>query len=435
MNNIKIVKNASWIIVSKVLQSIIGLLVSIFTARYLGPSNYGLISYASSLVGFVSPIAFLGINNVLVQELTTRPEYEGEIMGSSIIMSIISAVCCIIGIYIFIFFVDAGNTETIIVCVLYSLILLFQALDLIQYWFQAKLMSKYSSLVVLFSFILISIYKIFLLIFQKNVYWFAIANTIDYLMISICLIILYFKLGGKKLSFSYQMCKDIFSKSKHFIITGLMISIFAQTDKIMLKLMIGETYTGFYSAAVSCATMVSFVYAAIIDSFRPVLFKNYEQDIDLFELNLKRLYSIVIYLSLVQSIFMTLLAKPIINILYGNDFINSINSLRIICWYVTFSYMGSVRNIWILCKNKQKYLMLINLSGAIINVILNLVLIPRMGINGAALASLITQFFTNFFIAYIIKPISDNNKYILQALNLKYIFSMIKSLKRGNQNE
>ena len=136
-------------------------------ARYLGPQNFGVISYAASLVGFVTPLVFLGLNNVLVQEITKNPDKEGVIIGTSILLSIISALLCMLGVIIFTFFANAGETETIFVTSLYSLILIFQVLDLIQYWFQAKLLSKYSSIISLVAYFIVSGYKVILLIYQK----------------------------------------------------------------------------------------------------------------------------------------------------------------------------------------------------------------------------------------------------------------------------
>ena len=259
----KIFQNASWIIISKIIQSILGLVVSLLTARYLGPSNFGIINYAASLVTFVSPIVFLGINNVLVKEFSQKPEKEGQVLGTSLVMSLCSAIVCIVGIISFSLICDAGQTETIAVTAIYSLILLFQVLDLVQYWFQTKLLSKYTALVSLFAYICITAYKIFLLVTKKPVYWFAASNVLDYLLISLLLLIFYRKLGGQKLSFSARMAKEIFNSSKHYIVTGLMVAVFSQTDKIMLKHMIDETATGLYASATTIATLTAFVYAAI----------------------------------------------------------------------------------------------------------------------------------------------------------------------------
>lgn len=422
----KIAKNASWIIVSKNIQAIISLLISMLTARYLGPGNFGLINYASSIVGFVIPVVFLGLNNTLVHELSVHPECEGEILGTSLFMSAISGILCILGILAFVCIANYGESDTIIVCGLYSMILLFQVIDLVQYWFHAKLLSKYSAMATLLGYIVVSLYKAILLINRMNVYWFAVANVIEFMVISTILLIIYFRLGGQKFTISKDRAKSMFSKSKYYIITGIMIAVFAQTDKIMLKLMISEIETGYYAAAYNCATLTSFFYVAVIDSFRPVIFKHHSENKDSYENDIIKLYSIIIYTSLIMSLIMTIFSRTIVGVLYGNEFFPATSALRIICWFTMFSYMGSIRNIWILCNELQRYLWIINLLGALLNILINYFLIPSLGAEGAAIASLITQFFTNFITGYIIKPIRQNNKLIVKAFNPCYVIRMLK---------
>ena len=415
----KVAKNATWIIVCRVIQAVFALIINMLTARYLGPSNYGLITYAASLVAFVLPLMQLGFSNILVQEIVNKPEQEGKILGTSMLLSLCSSVCCIAGVTAFAFVANHNEPTTIAVCLLYSIILVFQALDLMQYWFQAKLLSKYTSIVSLFSYLVISAYKIYLLITAKSVYWFAISNAFDYALISISIIVIYHKLRGQKLSFSMDLGKQLFTRSKHYILSSMMVTIFAQTDKVMIKLMIDEAATGYYGAAVFCAGMTSFVFSAIIDSFRPSIFEGQKISDEIFEYRLTMLYSIII--SLAQSAVMTVLAGLIIRILYGSAYIPAVEALRIVVWYTTFSYLGSVRNIWILANNKQHYLWKINLVGAVANIFINAILIPIIGIYGAAVASLFTQFFTNVIVGYIIKPITPNNKIMVKGLDPKYL--------------
>ena len=182
--------------------------------------------------------------------------------------------------------------------------------------------------------------------------------------------------------------------------------------------MLDEAVTGYYSAAVICAGMTSFVFGAIIDSARPAIFESQKSSKEAFEKNVSRLYCIIGYLSLAQSLGMTVFARLVISILYGGDYYPAIPGLRLIVWYTTFSYFGSVRNIWILAEGKQKYLWIINLSGALANVILNAIMIPIWGLMGAAAASLITQIFTNVIIGYIIKPIQRNNRLMIRGMNI-----------------
>lgn len=431
MLNNRVFKNATWIIVAQIVKSIIGFVITMLTARYLGPSNYGLINYASSVVAFVTPLLYLGFTGILVQEIVVNPEKEGETLGTAIILSLVSSIFCICGILAVVSLINSGEKETIIVCALYSVLLVFQSIELIVYWFQAKLLSKYSSVVMLIAYFIVSLYKVYLLVTSKSVRWFAISNAIDYFIIAVALLIIYRKLGGQSLSFSKKKAADLLAKGKYYIVSDMMVTVFAQTDRIMLKLMISDAAVGYYSAAVSCAGMTGFVFSAIIDSFRPAIFEKKQLDSHTYETYVCRLYSIIIYLSLIQSAIISAFSPLIVNIVYGSDYTPTISVLKLIVWYTTFSYMGGARNIWILSEGLQKYLWMINLSGVIANIVLNSLLIPNWGAMGAAFASVVTQFFTNFILGFILKPIRANNKLILKSLNVKCILEpLINDLRR-----
>lgn len=428
MNTKSVFQNAKWIVGCKIAQSIIQLIIGMISARYLGPSNYGLINYAASIVAFALPVMRLGFNATLVHELIETPEKEGEILGTSLFLNFLSSVFCILGVVTFVTLVNAGENTTIMVCFLYSLSLVFAALEMIQYWFQYKLKSKYSSVVMLVAYVLVSFYKIFLLVTAKNVYWFALVNCFDYAIISVSLLFIYFKIGKAKLSFSFSMAKAMLSKSKHYMLSGIMVVAFQTTDHIMLLNIIDKKENGYYTAAITAASVVQFVYIAIIDSYRPLILSNKKENDADYEKNISSLYSIVLYLALAQSLAFFILAKPIIYILYGTDYSASVTVLRILVWYLAFSFMGSVRNVWILAEQKQKYLWIINLSGAVFNVLFNSVLIPFYGAVGAATASLATQIFINFILGFIIKPIRPNNKLLLKGLNPKFAYQNFKNL-------
>lgn len=419
-------KNASWIIGCKIAQSILNLIIGLITARYLGPSNYGVITYVASVVAFAMPIMQLGLKNTLVKEFIKSPEQEGVILGTSLMLNIISSVFCMVGCIGFVMLINAGETETIFVCILYSLTLIFNATEMTQYWFQSKLLSKYPSIAALVAYVTVAAYKIYLLITQKSVVWFAFSNVIDYFVISIILMIIYKKLGGQRLKVDWHIGKKLLSESKYYIIPSLMVVVFQHTDRIMIKLMIGEAETGFYSAAITCIGISSFIFTAIIDSARPVILEEKDRNSGLYEKRIIQLYSIINFFSLVQSIGMTLLAKPLVYVLYGADYGKAAGILAVAVWYITFGHYGSVRNIWILAEGKQKYLTAINLAGALANVVLNLCFIPIFGAIGAAIASVITQFFTNVIIGFILRPIQRNNYLMVKALNPKILLDMVK---------
>ncbi len=404
------------------------LLIGMLCARYLGPSNYGLINYAASIVAFATPVMRLGFGGTLVHEYINNPKKEGQIAGTSIVLNIVSSFACIVGVTAFASVANFGETDTIIVCILYSFSLFFSALEMIQYWFQYKLLSKYSSIVMLLSYLVVSAYKIYLLAFSKSVYWFALSHSVEYGCIAIILIIIYLKKGSQRFSFSFNLAKQMLSHSKHYIIADLMIIIIQNTDHIMITTMVDKKENGFYSAAITTVGVAQFVYTAIIDSYRPLIFQCKKESKEKYEKNMSGLYSIVLYLCIAQSIVFTLFAKLIIDILYGAQYHDAVILLQILVWYVAFSFMGSIRNVWILAEEKQKYVWRINLFGAITNVALNFALIPFFGAIGAAVASLITQIMMNFILGFIIKQLRHNNYLMLRGLSPKFMLNEIKTV-------
>lgn len=430
----RVANNAAWIISAQIVKSVFALIINMLTARYLGPSSYGSISYAASIVAFAAPIMYLGLNGILVQEIVSQPNREGETLGTAICMSLISSVFCIAGVAFFVRIANPGETDTLVVCVLYSLLLIFQGMDLIQYWFQAKLLSKYSSVVYLCAYGVVSVYKLFLLISNKSIYWFAVSNALDYLIISTVLLAIYHCLGTQRLSVSFSTARRLFKKSRYYIISNLMIVIFGQTDRIMLKIMVNDQATGIYSAAASCAGMASFVFSAIIDSMRPMIFEAKVKSQRDFEYYTVKMYNIVIYFSLLYSLTVTIFSPIIIKLLYGVQYLPATSTLRIIVWYCTFSYLGGARDVWILAEEKQKYLISLNCVGAMLNVALNWLMIPRLNANGAAIASLLTQFFVNIVFVSIYKPTRQNGRLIFRACNPRLLVDSLRhivGIKKG----
>jgi O-antigen/teichoic acid export membrane protein len=414
-------KNASWLIIGRVIQMILSFVVSIFTARYLGPSNYGVINYAGAYVAFFTSLCTLGINSIIIKDFVDNPDEQGITIGTSLVLRIISSVLSSIMIVGIVSVVDYGETETIAVSALCSVALVFQVFDTINYWFQSRYQSKVTAIATLFAYLAISAYKIVLLILHKDVEWFAFANSVDYIFLAIFLIISYKKHNGPKWSFSWKKGKYLLSRSYHYIISGMMVAIYGQTDKLMLKQMMNETSVGYYSLASSINLMWVFDLQAIIDSMYPTIMNLYKTDKEQFEKKNRQLYAIVIYVSIFVAVMFILFGNLAIQILYGEAYLPAAEPLKIITWYTIFSYLGVARNAWIVCENKQKYLKYMYLSAVFINIILNYFMIPLWGASGAAAASLITQICTSIVLPCFIKDMRPNVKLMLQAFLLKNI--------------
>ena len=416
------VKNAGWIIGGRVVNKVLAFFVGILTARYLGPGNYGLINYAAAYTTFFASVCTLGIDSVIIKNFSDHPDETGTALGTTILLRATSSVLSALMIIGIAMIVDRDEPVTILVVALSTLGLVFQAFDSIKQWFQSRLQSKYAAIATLIAYVAASAYKVILLIQGRSVALFALATAVDHLVVAICLYIAYKKQRGPSFVWSKQKAKELLSVSGSYIIAGLMVSIYASTDKLMLKQMLDETTVGFYSTAVSISTTWAFVIQAVIDSVYPSVIHAYKTNQALFEKRNRQMYALVIYIAGFVSLIICVLAKPIMTILYGAAYIPAAAPLKVVVWYTAFSYLGVARNAWMVCENKQHYLKYLYSGAALINVILNVLLIPSFGATGAAAASLITQISTTVLLPILIKPLRGNVKMMLEAVLLKDVF-------------
>ena len=190
----------------------------------------------------------------------------------------------------------------------------------------------------------------------------------------------------------------------------------------MLKQMLNESEVGFYATALSLCNTWTFVLGAINDSLYPTILQCFSKDKDLFFRRNKQLYAVIFYVSVCASATISILAGPIIRILYGVSYAPAVVPLRIITWYTAFSYLGVAREAWVVSYRKQNYLKYLYIGAAITNVLLNALMIPLWGASGAALASLLTQISTILLFPALIKDLQPNVKLMIDAILLKDVF-------------
>ncbi|MBR4420620.1 MAG: flippase, partial [Clostridia bacterium] len=347
------------------------------------------------------------------------PEQEGTVIGSTLVLRGISSVLSVLCMVFIVCFLDAGEPITIAVVALYSVGVVFNIFETFSYWFQSHLNSRVTAISSFIAYLITAAYRVVLMMTGKDVRFFAFATSVDYICVAVLLFLAYKKYGGKPLKFSWSYSKKLLSKSHHFILSGLMVSIYGQTDKLMLKHMIDETEIGYYTTAVTVCGLWTFVLTAIIDSVYPSIMEANDKDEALFKLRNKQLYAIVFYLSAFVSLMFLFFSPLVIHILYGEDFYGAINPLRIITWYTAFSYLGVARNAWLVCKDRQKYLKYIYAIAAVSNVVLNIIFIPLWGACGAAVASLIAEILTSIALPLFVKPLRENTILMLEAIFLR----------------
>lgn len=417
----KIAKNSAWMITETIIQMIISLVINKIVSKYLGVSNYGIINYGISFLNFFNAICTLGLGTIAIKYLVNEKENQGEIIGTCIGMRLISSFISILIISSLVFILKKGDSIIITVSIIQSFSLLTDTFNTINWWNQYKLQSKLSALATFIAYLVTATFKVILVYTKKSIIWFAFSNIIQSLIVAIVLYIIYKRQKSPKFSFSIERGKTLLKESYHFIISGLMVAIYAQTDKMMIGSMIDDmSAVGLYSVSVTIMQLWSFLPMAIIDSFKPALLEMQKKSHERYIVKLKQLYSIIIWLSLAYTAFIFLLGKYIVLILYNEDYLGCIPSLRLVIFGVLFSFVGVVREFWLVCEGKQKYAKYFALFGAFGNIILNLFLIPKYGITGAAIATLSTQIITAIIAPLFFKDTREAVKHFVCGLLFKY---------------
>ena len=413
--------NTIWNIGGKVIQMFISLIVGMLTARYLGPSNYGIIGYTASYVTFFSAICQLGFNSIAVKEILEQPDKQGEILGSTIFFRVLSSLLSSVGVVILVYFLDSADPLVMKVAFLQSLSLVFQSFEMIHFWYQSRMETEVSVKVQTFAYLIMAAYKIIILALGKDVTWFACSTAIEAAVVGAALIRSYRRSRGQRLKISFICGTEMLKYSYHFILSGMMVTIYSHMDKIMLEQMLNETAVGYYTAATKVAQMWSFVLTALINSARPLIISARKQSAEVYVKQNKRLYAAILWIGIAVAAVMTVGGKWIVQLMYGKEYLPATSSLQISAWYTMFAMLGTARGIWIVCENKAKYVKYYLGMGAVLNIILNYLLIPVYGPGGAAAATLITQIFTAVFAPALFKETRVYTRYVIQAVFFKGI--------------
>ncbi len=419
LRNSKAARNGFWIVVERIFSVGIALLITVISARYLGAANYGVLNYGASLVALFSGVMKLGLDSIMVNELIMHKDKQGDYLGTSIVLRLASSMLSILAIGILLLTLNGDDRILIMVALIQAFILIFQSFNILDYWFQSRLQSKFVSIAKVIAVTLAAGYSGYLLVSGKDVLWFAASVVVSSIIVAISLLIFYGKQGGDKLSFSLVSARALLSKSHHFIIANIISLVYIQIDKLMIANTIDNTQLGIYSAAIVIATGWTFLPDAVITSLRPVIVHAKEQSQELYIKRLKQLYFLLFWGCVAISAILAMLAPFVIAIIFGEDFAASAIIIQIIVWYIPLSMLGIARNIWLVAEEKHKFAKYILIYGVIVNVSLNLLLLPILGIAGAALATVITEVVTCFVAPLFYKSIRPHYKILIQALIYK----------------
>ncbi len=402
----KVIANALWLFTEKIWQLGLGLVVGLWVARYLGPEQFGVLNYAMALMGVVSPIAKMGLDNILIRDLARNPEEKEKTLGSAFILkffSSIGAFCLTVS------FVSLTNRTGYLIPLLVGILsfgLVLQSIDVIDFWFQSQTQAKFSVWARNFAYIVMSGVRLLLILLQAPLVMFAIAMTVELGLASLGLIILYRQQGNSFSHWKPQMAriKTLVNDSWPLILAGIVIILYMRIDQIMLKEMVGDRSVGIYSAAVKISELWYFVPAAVINSVYPSIIRSKAKGEDIYYSRIQKLFDLMSLLAYGVAIPVTFLAPFLVKVLYGQKFLGAENILTIHVWAGLFVSLGLAREIWITNEGLMKFAAVTTAIGAVINICLNLLWIPQYEGIGAAFATIIAQMFSTYLVSAFYAP-------------------------------
>lgn len=416
----------------RIVQMILGLFFTPWIARYLGPSNLGSVSYVRSIVAILTPIATLGLNNIIIKIFHDHPGEDSKVLGTGIVMNLVaSAVTSVLVVLIVCGLNDFDPTLRNIACI-ESLYLFFRSSELVIYWYHKNLDSKIPSILQTVSYFIMTAYRAYCLIGKKNIYWFAFNDTVDIASLALLLYISYKRRVKEPFSFDGALARNMLRHSYPFIASGLLVAAYGDIGTVILRAVNDFSSVGLYQTGVSINSLWSFILQALIDSAYTIIVaekKNGRQEA--YEKRVRQLYASIFWFSTLVSIFVMLFAKTIILFLYGEEYLPAVSCLQIATWINGFGYLANASGIWMVCEEKENYQKQIFGIGFVLNVITNFALIAGFGMNGAALATLVTEILTSLIIPSFFSATRENVKLILQAMKPSTLIDLIREVKEG----
>lgn len=389
------ISNIIWLVIDKILRLSIGIILSVFMARVLGPQEFGKYSYIIAIAFFLGPIANVGFGGLIIKHLTYETISKEKILGTSFVLQLILSLLSILGLSVYYVFFD--NKIEVLYAVILSTSFLFQTSNIIKYYFESIVKAKYFIIVENGAFVLTSVFRLCALYFYNTFNIFIFILLLEPIFIFFGLIYVYNNKKKNKIcdwKIDLDLTYNLFKKSIPFIISGFSIMVYMKTDLIIINKLLGSASSGLYSVALRLSEVYYTIPLILMSTFSPLLNSSKKDGHHFFLIKLQKLMYLVILISILIITFTMLFSDDLIYFLYGNNYAESSSVLKIHIWTGLFVFIGIISGQWFLLENLQWLVLFKTIFGAILNIILNFLFIPEHGITGAALATLISQFFS-----------------------------------------
>lgn len=395
-------KNLIWLISEKSFRMSVGMVMTALVARSLGPEQFGLLSYTIAFVSLFSAFASLGAEGMIVRDLLEKTEQQKHVLASALFLRFISGfVGFLVALIAYAVYKKESGSNLLIVGFI-GTIFFFQAAEPLEYWFQSR--SQIKQLVVprIIGFITATILKIVLVLSSAGLIYFAAAHALESAFIALAVFFSFFfqrqrpQLQALDLSYLLKLAE----RSWPLTISGLAIMIYMRIDQIMLESYLGNKAVGIYSSALMLSEIWYFLPVLLAKIISPTLVSLRIQKREVYEEEFVHILKLTVRTSLVIAILISLFSHELVEVFFGSNYSAASAVLTIHVWTGLFVGIGVLSGIWLINEGLEKFAMYRTLTGGIVNIVLNAILIPSFGIVGAAFATLLAQITATFAVDY-----------------------------------
>ncbi len=386
----KIMGNMGWLMLDRVVRMGMGLFVGVWVARYLGPAQFGSLNFAVAFVALFGSVTTLGLEMIVVRELLHNAEDAHEIMGTTLALRTGGGLLAVVASIATLHLIQPHDRQSLLLVAILSLTLVFQAFDTIDSLFQSQVRSKITVWAKNSAFLVFAAVRVFLIHVKAPVWSFAVATTGEIALGAAGMVIGYRLSGGRMRSWrgSKRRAGLLLKQSWPVIFSGMAIMVYMRLDMVMLKMMQGDFAVGLYSAATKVSEVWYFIPAAIVSSVSPAIMRA-KDDPALFYGRLRRLFSLMTLTACVIGSVVALASHAIVRVLYSSSYSGAAPVLAVHVWASVFVFLGTAQTPWDVSKDLLTLSLYRTVAGAVINVAINFVLIPRYSAMGAAIATVV----------------------------------------------
>ena len=414
----KVIGNTGWLVSDRIMRMGVGLLVSVWLARYLGPGQYGLLSYAMAFVMLFSSVAMLGLDEIGVREMVRDPSRRDDILGTSFFLMLCSgAVVFGLAMGTILLLRPADSVSRWLVGILAAGIIL-QAFDAIDFWFQAQVQSKYTVIAKGVAYLVLSAFKIILILLEAPLVAFAWAGLAELAVGAAGLVIVYQVRGHRVKAWhaGVATARKLLKDSWPLIFSAIVTMVYLRIDQVMLGEMVGSEEVGVYAAAVRIAEAWYFIPVAVCSSVFPGIVEAGTVSEELLYEQLQKLYNLMAFFGYAVAIPLTFLSGWLVELLFGAAYAKAGPLLAVLIWAGLFINLVTAKNIFLISRNWNR-LHLVSMSlGCLMNVVLNYFLIPVYGAMGAVFASLASYWLAAHGACFLFSPLRRTGWMLTKAM-------------------